>query len=71
MIKYTKFPNGLDTDHLKITGALTSEDGKLGFYTTTPIVKPTATSADATDLASAITLVNNLKAKLIALGLIA
>ena len=43
---------------------------KLGFYGATPIVRPSATPADATDLASAIALVNNLKAKLIALGLI-
>lgn len=49
----------------------TSTNQKIGFYNATPIVQPSGTSADATDLATAITLVNNLKAKLISLGLIA
>lgn len=48
----------------------TGSSQKLAFYGSTPIVRPSATSADATDLASAIALVNDLKAKLIALGLI-
>jgi len=43
---------------------------KFAFYGATPIVRPTSTPADATDLATALTLVNDLKAKLIALGLI-
>jgi hypothetical protein len=50
-------------------GTATSQ--KLGFFNATPVVQPASTSADATDLATAITLVNNLKAKLISLGLIA
>jgi hypothetical protein len=49
----------------------TSATQKLGFYGATPVVRPTATPADATDLATALTLLNNLKAKLIALGLVA
>jgi hypothetical protein len=43
---------------------------KLGFYGATPTTQPTATPANATDLATALTLINDLKAKLIALGLI-
>lgn len=43
---------------------------KVGFYGKAPIVRPTGTPANATDLATAQTLVNDLKAKLIALGLI-
>ena len=49
----------------------TSATQKVGFYGATPVVRPTATPANATDLATAQTLVNDLKAKLIALGLIA
>jgi hypothetical protein len=49
----------------------TSASQKLGFYNATPIVKPTGTPVNATDLATAQALVNDLKAKLIALGLIA
>ena len=49
----------------------TATTQKLGFYNATPVVQPSGTSANATDLASAITLVNNLKAKLISLGLVA
>jgi len=41
---------------------------KLGFYGVTPVARA-ALAADATDLATAITLVNDLKAKLVALGL--
>lgn len=43
---------------------------KLSFYGSTPIVKPTSTPANATDLATALTLINDLKAKLISLGLV-
>lgn len=46
-------------------------DGRVSFFAGTPVVKQTGTPADATDLATAITLINNLKAKLIAYGLIA
>lgn len=56
------------TNGTKIGTATTQ---KIGFYNATPIIQPSGTSADATDLATAITLVNNLKAKLILLGLIA
>lgn len=44
---------------------------RVAFYGGTPIVKQTGTAANATDLATAITLVNDLKAKLIALNAIA
>lgn len=43
---------------------------KLSFYGLPPVVQPSNTPADATDLATALTLVNNLKAKLMTLGLI-
>ena len=46
-------------------------DGRVSFFGANPVIKQTATPANATDLASAIALVNNLKAKLIAYGLIA
>jgi hypothetical protein len=45
--------------------------GNLGFYGKAPIAKQTGTPANATDLASAIALVNALRTKIIALGLIA
>lgn len=44
--------------------------GKVGFYGTTPILKPTGTPAAATDLATAISLVNSLRTNLLALGLV-
>lgn len=47
----------------------TSASQKLSFYNATPIVQPSATPANATDLATAITLVNDIKAKLVSLGL--
>ena len=43
---------------------------KLGFYNATPIVQPASTPAAATDLATALTLVNDLRTKLLALGLV-
>ena len=43
---------------------------KVGFYGATPVVRPTATPAAATDPATTMALVNDLRAKLIALGLI-
>ena len=49
----------------------TATNQKLGFYNATPVVRPSATPANATDLATALTLVNDLKSKLITLGLIA
>lgn len=48
----------------------TATNQKLGFFNAAPVVQPSSTPANATDLASAIALVNDLKAKLIALGLI-
>lgn len=44
--------------------------GKLGFWGATPIVRPTGTPATATDLATALALLNDIRAKLISLGLI-
>lgn len=49
----------------------TATNQKLGFYNATPVVQPSSTPANATDLATALTLVNDLKSKLITLGLIA
>lgn len=49
----------------------TATTQKLGFYNATPVVQPSATPVDATDLATALTLVNDLKSKLVTLGLIA
>jgi hypothetical protein len=43
----------------------------LGFYGKAPVVQPTGTPAAATDLATTTALVNDLRAKLITLGLIA
>ena len=44
---------------------------KLGFFNATPVVQPTATPAAATDPATTMALANDLRAKLISLGLIA
>lgn len=55
------------TGEVTIVGAA-KVGGNVGFYGTTPIAKRAAT-ADATDLTSAIALVNALKADLIAYGL--
>lgn len=49
----------------------TSTLAKLGFFNATPVVQPASTPANATDLATALTLVNDLKSKLVTLGLIA
>lgn len=49
----------------------TSAAQKLAFYGSTPIVRPTGTPAAATDLASALTLINDLREKLLSLGVIA
>lgn len=45
------------------------ENKSIGFFGTTPITKPTGLPANATDLASAIELVNDIKSKLMSLGL--
>jgi len=50
-------------------GAFSGAD-KLGFLGATPILRPSGTPADATDLSTAITLINDLKQKLINLGLV-
>jgi hypothetical protein len=44
--------------------------GKVGFFGTAPVVKPTGTPAAATDAATTQALANSLRASLIALGLI-
>jgi len=49
----------------------TAATQKLGFFGATPVVQPAATPAAATDLATALTLVNDLRGKLLALGLAA
>lgn len=49
-------------------GTTTSQ--KIGFYGKTPVARQTGTPTDATDLATALTLLNDLKTKLVALGLI-
>ena len=49
----------------------TATTQKLGFYNATPVVQPASTPANATDLDTALTLVNDLKSKLVTLGLIA
>jgi hypothetical protein len=48
----------------------TAATQKLAFFGATPVVRPTATPAAATDPATTMALVNDLRAKLIALGLI-
>lgn len=50
-------------------GTATSQ--KIGFFNATPIVQPSSTLAAATDAATTQTLVNDLRTKLLALGLIA
>lgn len=49
----------------------TATTQKLAFWNATPIVQPSGTPAAATDLASVITLANDLRTKLLALGLAA
>jgi hypothetical protein len=44
---------------------------KLGFWGKTPVVQPSATPAAATDLATALTLINDLRTKLLAVGIVA
>lgn len=58
---------GVSTTSVQLAHA----SGKLGFFQATPIVKRTGTPADATDLASVITLANAIKAHVIAYGLVA
>jgi len=56
------------TTGMKIGAGITQ---KLGFWNHTPVVQPSAQPADATDLASALTLVNSLKAALKSIGITA
>jgi len=63
-------PGGGDYSSLNILKAnVTSGAIRLGFYSATPVARQTA-SADATDLATALTLVNNLKTILRNVGII-
>jgi parallel beta-helix repeat protein len=50
--------------------SITGGTRRLGFYGTAAIAKPTATPAAATDAATTQALVNDLRAKLVALGLV-
>lgn len=49
----------------------TATTQKIGFFNATPVTQPASPGADATDLASVITLANNIKARLVSLGLTA
>lgn len=60
--------NGYFADQIQVDGALKHAGSTAGFFNTTPIAKRGAT-ADATDLASVITLANALKADVVAYGL--
>lgn len=48
----------------------TATTQKIGFFNAAPVARPEATPPEATDLATALTLVNDLRAKLLRLGLI-
>ena len=48
----------------------TASNQKIAFFNAIPVIQPSNTPADATDLSSVITLVNDLKSKLVTLGLI-
>lgn len=52
---------------VKLGGAATE---KMAFWGATPIVRPTMTNAAATDLATTTALVNEIRAKLVSLGLV-
>ena len=53
------------------TGSIigTSASAKLGFWGATAVVRPTSTPAAATDLATALTLLNDIRSTLISIGL--
>jgi len=55
---------------IRATQGFRHENKPLGFYGTTPIAKQTGTPAAATDLATALALVNDLRAKLLAVGIV-
>jgi hypothetical protein len=61
------FSVGTSTGSIIAAGA----SQKLGFWGKTPVVQPSGTAAAATDLATALTLVNDLRAKLLSVGIIA
>jgi hypothetical protein len=50
--------------------SITGGTRRLGFYGVTPIAKPTATTSPATDAAITLSLVNDLRSRLVTLGLI-
>ena len=50
---------------------LSTATGKLGFFGTTPVVRPASTPAAATDAATTQALANSLRVSLLALGLVA
>ena len=61
--------------YIKFIGAnggmvATQATQKMGFWGATPVVKQTGTPAAATDLATALTLVNDLRTKLLTIGLV-
>lgn len=53
------------------TALVDFQNGKIGFFGATPVARPTGTPVAATDAATTQTLVNSLRASLVALGLIA
>jgi len=55
---------------IRSTQGFRHENKPIGFYGATPIAKQTGTPAAATDLTTALALVNDLRAKLLALGII-
>ena len=61
-------PAGSNPDAETYTSLINFAAGRIGFFGAAAVVQPSATP-DATDLATAVTLVNALKANLIALGL--
>lgn len=68
----TDITTGVSTIINSTTGSLRFDggSGRLGFYGATPVVKPTGTPPASTDLATAIALANDLRSKLVAIGLI-
>jgi hypothetical protein len=62
--------NTIDAGGAVVRGALEHIGGAVGFYGKRPVPKPVRTPRAATDLRSTTALVNDLRAKLLALGLI-
>lgn len=65
-----RFDRGTKTWTLSDSAVIGTASGGLAFYGGPKVNKQIGTPANATDLATAITLVNSLKAKIVALGLI-